>query len=238
MLAIAVAYKPRFQFKASFVIETILAPLRRFPTSFAFLFISLLTYFLSNKIIALKDLVFSEDAPIWQWPLRTLSSQLIYFNLSQFTFIVSSICAILFFIEKEVYNKKWATYILLFCLFNEIFLRTLAGILFLNTPVLSNIPLIIHLFPTHGGVILLTSLLGFSTVFLGNKRDDIFALGILFFIVSGLFSSLLSISITGPLLSSTFFVEGYILGKHYLNLQSHKDALISKNKNDDEVFAK
>jgi hypothetical protein len=87
-------------------------------------------------------------------------------------------------------------------------------------------------------VILLTSLLGFSTIFLGNKKDNLFAFGILFFILSGLLSSLVRISIVGPLLTSTFFVEGYILGKYYLYLQSNKDALISKNKNEDEDSAK
>lgn len=238
LLSITAAYKPSFQLKPSFLIEKAVSPLLRFPTSFSFVILSIASFLITLKIPSLANFIlgqleFSENAPLWQWPLRTLTSQLIYFDSTQFGVLFVALATIIFYIEKEVYEKKWATYLLVFFILNEIVIKIIFSLLAQNIQVLNITPSMVHLFPTHGGGILLASFLGFSTIFRGPKKDEFFAFGILAFIALSFISPLFDMPAMSFLYGSTFFVEGYLVGKFYLNFQSQKDALVAKNKKEE-----
>jgi hypothetical protein len=240
MFAITAAYKPHLQLKPSFIIESIMSPIRRFPTSFSYLLLSVIGFLLTKFIphhshLTSENFLFNESLPVWQWPFRTLSSQLVYFDTTQFGFILFALLALIFYIEKEVFERKWAAYAVGFFLLNEIFIRCICGIFFENTSALTFIPALVHFLPTHGEIILLTSLLGFSTVFIGNKKDNYFAYILIVFIVSSLITPMIGFPSIATLYGMTFYIEGYLAGKFYLYFQSKKDALISKNKNEEEA---
>jgi hypothetical protein len=240
ILAITAAYKPSLQLKPSFILEKVLVPLKRFPTSFGFIFISILSYLLCAKVPGIgnfihEQLIFLEDAPLWQWPLRTLASQFIYFDSTSFGVLAGALTVVLFYIEKEVFDKKWATYLIAFFIVNEILIKILLGLLTRNLSTFDLSTSLVHLFPTHGAEILLASLLGFATVFFGNIKDNVFALGILLMMILSIAAPLLGVPTLALLYGSVFFVEGYLVGKFYLNFQSQKDASITKNKDEDDV---
>jgi hypothetical protein len=239
LVSITAAYKPHLQLKPAFVFEKMTSPLRRFPTSFTFLFFSLISFFATLKVPGfiefIKDkLVFSENASLWQWPMRTFFSQFIYFDSTQFVVLLAVLISILFYIEKEVFDKKWAAYLLAFFVVNEIIIRTFLGLLHEHVQGLENLHSLVHLFPPHGESILIASLAGFSTIFTGVKKDEFFAIGILMFIAASFISSFFGIEAIAILYCTTFYIEGYLIGKFYLNYQSKKDASLAKNKNDDE----
>jgi hypothetical protein len=242
MMSITAAYKPSFQLKPSFLLEKALAPIRRFPASVGFIFVCIAAFFSTFRAPAVVDFasenfLFSETAPLWQWPLRTLSSQLIFYDSTGLAILIMTLAVIIFYIEKEVFDKKWAIYLLSFFMINEMVIRTFCGFLYKNYPNLATVPELVNLFPDNGVEILLTSLAGFATIFIGFKKDLFFAFGILMFFALSLISPLYGVPATAPLYGSTFFIEGYIIGYFYLNFQRQKDILASKNKPEEDDSA-
>lgn len=239
LMAITAAYKPSLQLEPSYLAEKFFSPIKRCPTSYSFLFLSLISFFLSTKVPSLSNffisnLEFSAKADLWQWPLRTVSSELIYFGTLQFCLLFGLISMALFHIEKEVYDKKWAAYLLGFFLLTDVLLRTSTGIIYNYINPSGSLFNLINLFPTNGGEILLASLLGFATTLRGQKKDEWFAFGLLGFIALSFVLPSFGVSAMATLYATAFFVTGYLSGKYYLNYQSQKDLLISKNKTPDE----
>lgn len=239
LLAITLAYKPSLQLKPSFLADKILTPVRRYKTTFSFLFISIISYLMTTKLMdfsqfAATELEFSKNAAFWQWPLRTLSSELIYFSSTSFWLFVTMISAALIYIEGEVYNRKWATYLLAFFALSDIAIRMGVGFLYNNIFHNESLVTLLNLFPTHGGAIILASMLGFATTLQGLKKDEWLAYGVLTFIALSFILPTFGITSLALLYCTSFYIEGYLVGKYYLYYQSQKDALISKNKNEDE----
>jgi hypothetical protein len=239
LLAVAAAYKPRLQLKPSYIIDKIISPLKRYPTSFSFLLLSFLSLLFTIKILPTTNILpenfeFSQAASLWQWPLRTLLSEFTYFNPIQFTIIISLITSILFHVEKEVFDKKLAAYLLGFFIVTDIVVRTTTGLIYNNFYPSESLLNLIHLFPKHGGGILFISILGFAISLSGNKKDEWFAIGLLGIIISSIILPNFGMESSAILYSSTFLIEGYLIGKYYLNYQSKKDALINKGKNEED----
>lgn len=239
LLSITAAYKPSLQLKPSYVAEKVTAPIKRYPTTFSFLLLSIISFLLSTKMPAVEsffthNLVFSLNADLWQWPLRTFTSELIYSNPLQFGVLASLITLVLYEIEKEVFDKKWASYVLGLAVLGDIFVRTASELIYKNIYQSEPLLNLILLFPTNGGGIMLAALLGFAVTLSGQKKDEWFAMGLLAFIVLSFILPSFGIASLALLYSSTFYVCGYLFGKHYLNYQSQKDALINKGKNEDE----
>lgn len=239
LLAITLAYKPSFQLKPSFIADQIMTPVRRYKTTFAFLFISIVSFLMISKVIdfsqfAQAKLEFSKDAPFWQWPLRTLSSELVYYSSTNFWLFVTMISAALVYIEGEVFNRKWATYLLGFFALSDIFARMAVGLVYNNIYHNESVVTLLNLFPTHGGAIILASMLGFATTLQGLKKDEWLAYGVLAFICLSFILPAFGIASLALLYCTSFYIEGYLVGKYYLYYQSQKDALISKSKNEDD----
>ncbi len=239
LLAITLAYKPSFQLKPSFLADKILTPIRRYKTTFSFLFISAIAYLMTTKLVdfsqfAANKLEFSKNADFWQWPLRTLSSEVIYYSSTSFWIFVTMISAALVYIEGEVYNRKWATYLLGFFALSDIAIRMCVGFVYNHVYHDESVVTLLNLFPTHGGAIILASMLGFATTLQGLKKDEWLAYGVLSFICLSFILPAFGITSLSLLYSTSFYIEGYLVGKYYLYYQSQKDALISKNKNEDE----
>ncbi len=233
LAAVTLAYKPKLQLKASYLIGLIFSPLKRFPTTFSFLFFSLISFFMTTKMNLLsglieQDLEFSKNVDLWQWPLRTISSEFIYFNSWQFLFLAGLITFILYTIEKEVFDKKWAAYILSFFILNDIIVRSVSGLIYKYITTNESLANLINLFPTHGGWILLASLLGFLITLSGAKKDEWLATSLLMLIVLSFILSIFGISPLLVLYGITFYLGGYLVGKYYLRFQSLRDAQINK----------
>ncbi|MGZ3787382.1 MAG: phosphatidylglycerol lysyltransferase domain-containing protein [Bacteriovorax sp.] len=239
LLAITAAYKPSLQLEPSYIAEKVLSPIKRYPTTFSFLFLSIVSFLVTTQIPALshfivQNLEFSKNAGLWQWPLRTITSELIYFNPLQFGVLFSLITLLLFHIEKEVFDKKWAGYLLGFFVLSDIVARTTSGLIYNFIYPSDSLLTLLNLFPTNGGGVLLASMLGFAITLSGQKKDEWFAMGLLGFITLSFILPSFGVTSLALLDSTTFYIEGYLVGKFYLNYQSQKDALINKNKNEDD----
>ena len=237
LLAITLAYKPKLQFKLSYLMEKVLNPLKRYPTTFLFLIFSLISFLITTKllthnILLLEDLEFSLKADLWQWPLRTLSSEFIYFKFQPFIIFSGIIALVLFHIEKEVFDKKWASYILGLFVLTDIIVRLALGVMYKNILDSSFLFNLLNLFPTNGAAVLLASMSGFGVTLIGAKKDEWFAFSLLGLIFLSFISPAIGATSLAVLYSAIFFIAGYLVGKYYLNFQSQKDALINKNKND------
>lgn len=239
LLSVAVAYKPRLQLEPSYIANKIISPIKRYPTSYSFLFLSILSFLISTIIPTFtnfisQNLEFSKNTALWQWPLRTLTSELIYFSPLQFGIIFSLVTLILFHIEKEVFDKKWAMYLLALFVLTDIVLRTTLGFIYTNFYPSESLLNLINLFPSQGGGIILASLLGFVISLRGQKKDEWFAFGLLGFIALSIILPSFAVASLAILYSVTFYIEGYLVGKYYLNFQSQKDSLINKSKSVDD----
>lgn len=239
LIAIAAAYKPKLQLEPSYVSEKVLSPIKRYPTTFSFLFFSIISFLMSIKMPSLvnftiKNLAFSLNADLWQWPLRTITSELIYLDTLQFFITAGLILIVLLRIEKEVFNKKWAAYLLGFFVISDILVRTASGFIYNNIYQSEPLLNLLLLFPTNGGGGLLAFMLGFAVTLGGPKKDEWFAVGLLAFIALSFILPSFGVTSLAVLYSTTFYVMGYLVGKYYLNFQSKKDALVNKNKNEDD----
>jgi hypothetical protein len=239
LLAIVAAYKPKLQLEPSYVAEKIISPIKRYPTTFSFLFVSILSFFLTTKIPIIANFIvhyleFSLNVDLWQWPVRIITSELIYFNALQFCLTVGLILLTLFHIEKEVFDKKWAAYLLGFFILIDVILRTTPGFIYNNIYQSKALLNLLLLFPTNAGEGVLASMLGFLVALSGLKKDEWFAIGFFAFIALSLILPSVGVTSLAVLYSTTFYIVGYLVGKYYLNFQSKKDALVNKNKNEED----
>ena len=229
ILAIGLAYEPKLQFKASYIIHQIKTPFKRYSVTFLFIFLSTLFFLFFNFNTEIPPALFSTDSPLLLWPLETFSSSFYYFTSNSFLIMLAALSGTVYYIEKEVYDRKWVVYAILLALLNDSIIRTLCGF---SSHYFSN-PIdpfsLINLFPHSGGSILLATLLGFSTVLIGQKKDKLFAYGFFTYLLASIFSAFIQTSTFNVLLHTLFYVEGYFLGKLYTFFQSQKDQLASKN---------
>ena len=229
ILAIGLAYEPKLQFKASYIIHLIKAPLRRYSVTLLFILFSTLIYLYSHFYTEVPPALFSTDSPLWLWPLETFTSTFYYFTSNSFLIMLAALSGTVYYIEKEVFDRKWVIYSVVLALLNDSIIRTLCGFsahYFLN-PV--DPFSLINLFPHSGGSILLATLLGFSTVLIGQKKDKLFAYGFFTYLLACIFSAFIHTSTFNVLIHTLFYVEGYFFGKLYTFFQSQKDQLASKN---------
>lgn len=235
-LAIGLAYKPALQLKASFVIEKLKGPIKRYSFSFFFIAISLLYFSIANyssddlNLWLMENSLFSLTSPLWQWPARTMASTFFYFSNLSFGVMLVAIGGTLLYIEKEVYDRKWTMYAILAALCNDAVIRTLYGLSNQIIPDPTQTNQLLNYFPTSGGSILLATLLGFSITFVGQKKEKLLAYGIFSFLFASIFASFMHTAACKVLLNMIFFTEGYLLGRVYTYFQSKKDQIASKNK--------
>ncbi len=236
-LAIIAAFKPKLNFHMDQILVKMIAPLKKHPTSLTFLFFSILSYFLVAKYPLINEFIsqnleFSLNASLWQWPFRTITSEIIYFSRGQFEFFTSIIFLLLFFIEKKVFDRKWVWYLLAIFFSMDMMTRTLSGFVYRNIYHSISLLNILKFFPMNGGETILASIVGFAVSLTGQKKDEWFALGFLAFIAASFILPTFGMQSLAVLYGTTFYIGGYLIGKYYLKYQSHKDALINKNKNE------
>ena len=235
LLAIGLAYKPRFQLKPSFIANQILTPLKHYSISIIFIIFSILFYYLSQSQENLSQWLtdnakFSDLFPLWLWPIKTFTSTFLYLTNTNFLIMLTSISVTLLYIEKEAYARKWTFYAILIALTNDAIIRTLCGFTTFYFPDPNHTFQLIKLFPMSGGSILLATLLGFSTTFVGQKKDKLLTYGFFAFLSASIFSPIFHLDPLNSLLHAIFYVEGFLFGRIYTHFQSQKDQLISKNK--------
>jgi lysylphosphatidylglycerol synthetase-like protein (DUF2156 family) len=233
--AILASFKPVVHLSAKSLLRKIYAPIRKHPTSLGYLIFSLVIYFASienkwvNDFFA-QNFEFSLDASLWQWPFRTLTSEIIYFSRTQFELFTGIIFTLLFFIEKKIFDKKWASFLLGVFLCLDVVARTLTGFVYRKIYHSISLLTLLKFFPMNGGETLLSSLLGFIISLSGNRKDEWFAYGLLGIIGASLILPAFGMTSLAVLYCSAFYVGGYLIGKSYLKYQSQKDAKINKHK--------
>ena len=87
LAALLKAFKPTLKLSWGWVRHRLLRPFKRHPISLFILTTSFLVFWLVNgfgeiPVWAIRDLGYRGSAPFWQWPLRSISSDYLYFNLS------------------------------------------------------------------------------------------------------------------------------------------------------------
>ena len=235
LLALGLAYKPKLQIKLSFLLDQIMAPIKRYYISILFIAFSLAFFYFSNFCEAVapwlsENSIFSPKASLWLLPLKTFFSTFFYLTNISFTVMLAALGGILLFIEKEVYHRKWTFYIIFAAIANDALIRLLCGISTHFFPDSTNQLQLINLFPSTGGSILLATLLGFSSTFAGPKKDKILAIGFFTYLFASIFGPIMHISTLNVLLHIIFYIEGHMFGKVYTFSQSKKDQMASKNK--------
>jgi lysylphosphatidylglycerol synthetase-like protein (DUF2156 family) len=235
IIAILASFKPVIHISLRSILSKLYSPIRKHPTSISYLLFSLVLYFASienqwmNHFFA-QNFEFSLDVSLWQWPFRTLTSEILYFSRTQFELFTGIIFTLLFIIEKKIFDRKWASLLLGSFLTLDVVARTLTGFVYRKIYHSMSLLTLLKFFPMNGGETLLASLLGFIICLSGNRKDEWFAYGLLGIIGASLVLPAFGMTSLAVLYCSTFYVGGYLIGKSYLKYQSQKDAKINKNK--------
>lgn len=216
MWAVSAAFGPRLQIKWPGVKYRVRSILRRYPLTLAISLLNVVPFLVINKTGQLPEWAlvrfgFSANIPLWEWPFRSVASDLFYFDRSHFFTCFGALVVVLAWAERTRKRKTLVALVL-----GSIFLDDIINYFVLIKPFEAIHPKLFDGLVSHrdvGSSLIVMTLLGFQMEGLKKHRET-------FALVAALFLCLLFLY-RAPHLSHfilsmnhfLFFVIGFLVAR-------------------------
>ncbi len=221
------SFKPTLNLNVESVMNPIKLSLKKHPVSWFYLFnvttiFGFINHFGNLPEWALNRFAFYADVPIWQWPLRSISSDLLYFDLSHFLIVVS----LYFFTLRWLEKTQPLRFVVPFVFFSHLFDDFINYFLILKPFHFIEASLYEH-FITYkdvGSSLCLMVIIGFQiNVRARRHREFIFVIMVLGVLLASLFTTLKFTALVLNINHLIFMLFGYITGKIQFEMMRAKN---------------